>query len=498
MSVPVSAPAARWVSLVALFSTLLALWPATVTLAGYWFEIRDYQFGIPASLLCLAWAVQRSQALHDEPAVPSTPGIAAVVMCVAAVSTFIVANSEMLAELLLPPTVIASVWATAGRRAARLVAPPIAYLFLTIPWWDYLVPSLQAATVFVSEHALGLFGVAATVDGNFIHIPEGTFEIVEGCAGKKYFMVGVTLATLAADYWRFPWRVRAFYVGGAAVVALFTNWIRVITVIVAGHLSDMQNYLVAREHLTFGTALFGVMIFALAVAGRATSHGLPIAPAVAGPVGLVVTGTGKSTSRGAGVVTALLLLVLLLPTGAARINAGNAGEARLNAVPVVSGRWQGPLPTSHGWQPAFKGSADATSVSYRGESRQIEVYANVYANQSQGRELVHYGNRVEGGLPAELRGTVRGMNAMVVHSGPDRIAVLYSYRVGGLTIRRPAVAQVSYGLLRLIGRPAAGVIAVGVRCSGDCLDEFALLSRFWDELGSRLSGAIPDQFSPSR
>ena len=44
---------------------------------------------------------------------------------------------------------------------------------------------------------------------------------------------------------------------GAGIIGLLANWLRVVTVILAGYLSDMQNSnLVHSEHFTLGWSLF--------------------------------------------------------------------------------------------------------------------------------------------------------------------------------------------------------------------------------------------------
>ena len=115
-------------------------------------------------------------------------------------------------------------------------------------------------------------GVATQVDGHSVTIPEGTFSIVEGCSGKRYMVIGLAFATMAGVTHDVRGRGRIILLATATLAALVTNWLRVVVVIYVGHVSNMQNYLVAREHLSFGYALFIPLMAVIFLVARRLGH----------------------------------------------------------------------------------------------------------------------------------------------------------------------------------------------------------------------------------
>jgi exosortase/archaeosortase family protein len=99
--------------------------------------------------------------------------------------------------------------------------------------------------VHVVRAALRLTGVPSYFSGELVQIPAGVFEIQGGCSGLHYFIVGLAVAVLLGELRRDPWRTRLRWVLVGGALALASNWVRVYTIILAGHLTHMQSYLVS-------------------------------------------------------------------------------------------------------------------------------------------------------------------------------------------------------------------------------------------------------------
>lgn len=99
-------------------------------------------------------------------------------------------------------------------------------------------------------------------------IREGTFVVEDSCTGLGQHQTAITLALLYG-YWTQA-RVPAvlLYIAIAVLTAFLTNTIRIYTIIVAGHLTEMQHPLV-KDHIWLGWALFTLAVFLLmSVAGK--------------------------------------------------------------------------------------------------------------------------------------------------------------------------------------------------------------------------------------
>src|SRR5690606_30850662 len=94
-------------------------------------------------------------------------------------------------QVLLPVLIWLAVAGTLGWRAAFVTTFAVGYLYFAIPVWGVVNSLLQSLTTQVVGWLLHLTGVVATIEGNFIHLPVGTFEIAAGCSGIHFFIVAL-------------------------------------------------------------------------------------------------------------------------------------------------------------------------------------------------------------------------------------------------------------------------------------------------------------------
>lgn len=469
----------------------LGLWPTLAALAGIWIQMLDYHHGFLIVAVTLGWLFTRRELINAS-AIRSE-WLALIPLAIALFAWLIAfrANSELMQQLLVPVLLLLAVAAALGRRIARLTLAPLAYLYFAIPVWEHLLPLLQWMTTQVSESALQLLGVATQVDGHSVTIPEGKFDIVEGCSGKRYLVIGLAFATMAAVTFDVRGRQRVLLLAIATVAALVTNWLRVSTVIYVGHVSNMQHYLVAREHLSFGYALFIPLMILIILVARRLGHPVGARSALA-------AGEGETTGRPSASVWGATAILLLTPLLAASIKQTLAAPVALLPLPVMTGAWQGPLPASSRWHPQFVGAAGDRRAAYASVKGRIEVYYNVYGPQSPGHELVHFNNVL---VPTDWtlidRSALPGSGAMLIiaqDADGARWVVAQELRVGGLRAGSPALAQVFYGVQAMWRAVPSGAVVLAAACEPDCEQARANLLEFRRENGDRLGQLIPRRF----
>jgi hypothetical protein len=264
-----------------------------------------------------------------------------------------------------------------------------------------------------------------------------------------------------------------------AGLALLANWVRVYTVIEAGYLSDMRNYLVSVSHYWFGWGVFAVALVAffwlstwLTPAEASTPE--PAAPPQAMPAG---------ATPWPGFVMAVLVL-LVLP-GASLLARRAHPPTPLSNAPFLTLKapWSALTPVGGSfWLPQFEGADDneyLTAVSPAGAT--IEVFRTRFISQRQGAELV--------GESSSLLGRhLRGRGERMVDSAHGRFreteavdpagahSLIWSrYEVAGRPLVLPLAEQLWYGLNALVWNPTAGALAFRAECRGDCEDARRLL-----------------------
>jgi exosortase/archaeosortase family protein len=293
-------------------------------------------------------------------------------------------------------------------------------------------------------------------------------------------IVGLAVAALHGELRRDPWRTRLAQLALMAGLALLANWVRVYTVIEAGYLSEMRNYLVSVSHYWFGWGVFAVALVAffwlstwLTPAEKAAAP-LPVAvPAAAVP--------GPTPKRG---FVIAVMVILVLPGASVLARRGHPPAALSNApFLTLAAPWSALTPVGGSfWLPQFEGADDneyLTAVSPAGAT--IEVFRTRFISQRQGAELV--------GESSSLLGRhLRDRGERLVDSAHGRFreteaadptgahSLIWSrYEIGGRPLVRPLAEQLWYGVNALVWNPSADVLAFRAECRGDCEDARRLL-----------------------
>jgi len=482
---------APFVALAALLAAgTLGLWPTLVGLVRIWLQMLDYHHGFLVAAVTLGWLFWRRELINASAVRVEAKALALLAIAVLAWVVSYRANSELMQQLLIPVMLQLAVLAVFGRRIASLTLAPLAYLYFAIPVWEHLLPLLQWLTTQVTETVLRLMGVVTHVDGHSVTIPEGTFEIIEGCSGKRYVVIGLAFATMAGVTHDVRGRGRVILLASATLAALVTNWIRVVVVIYAGHVSNMQHYLVAREHLTFGYALFIPLMAVIILIARRLQRD-----------SIVAAGSAESHSsarRPSAAVLGVTAALLLMPLFVASIKQQLDAPVALLPLPVLTGEWQGPLPASSRWQPHYVGADGERRASYTSAEGRVEVYYNVYGPQSPEHELVHFGNTI---VPADWtvvsRSRLPGSAPMLTiarDGDAARWVIAQDLRVGGVRAASPALAQILYGIQALWRPVPSGTVVLAAACDPDCDQAQANLLEFRRAYSDRLAQLIPRRF----
>jgi exosortase len=444
------------------------LWPLWVDTGA-----TTYTHGvlIAAISLWLAWrARDRVGSLPLAPATWSVPllGLVSLLWLVAAHGGLLVVHAA-----LWPALAWLAVLATCGWQAAASFAFPLAFLWFAVPLWDYLVGILQAMTILVVGVLNQLTGVPSTVAGDLVILPQGTFRIAEGCSGVHFVIVALAVAALAGELRRSALPTRVLLLGLAGMLALVSNWLRVYLIILAGHLTDMQHYLVKVDHYYFGWGVFAITMLAF----HYLLSRMPF-PAAAGsgpPRASGAPGPPDAARR----LLAGFAAALLLPAASA------AAWAVLPAHQVMpfltdAADFAGPLSPGPLWRPEYAGPRQERRAAYLSSSgRVIETYANLYLDQRQGAEVIGFGNRLfdEPSFP-EQRSAVTSVDAGSGSMGVVEVGLrsrngepwlaMYRYYVGTAWYTSELAAQLATGLRSVLGPVPAGIQAAAARCGGDC------------------------------
>lgn len=139
---------------------------------------------------------------------------------------------------------------------------PSAFLIFIMPVWGMFTNVLQEISVNVVTFFMSLTGVPTYVEGNFVTIPAGVFEIADGCSGLRYMIVSLAISSLFSFLYINNTKKALSFFALAIFGALLTNWLRITALILIGEYTNMESSLM-EDHNTFGWYLFIPFMFIL-------------------------------------------------------------------------------------------------------------------------------------------------------------------------------------------------------------------------------------------
>ncbi|MEX0144191.1 exosortase A [Massilia sp. LMS1-1-1.1] len=360
----------------------------------------------------------------------------------------------------------ACVLAILGWPAVRLLAFPLAYLFLAVPFGEVFIEPLIDFTAAFTVTALQWSGVPVFRDGSNFSLPTGNWSVVEACSGLRYLIAALALGALFAHVNCHSTRRRVAVMAAALLVPILANGVRAYLIVMLGHLSDMR-LAVGVDHLIYGWLFFGLvalLLFWLAARWRELPppRGVPSAR----PVRL---STGAANPRAvvrAGV--ACLLLAALWPALAlaSQRDDGATLPAMVLTLPDPPA-WHRLHDAVPDWQVPYAGTPARFAATYARQDGDAPVGLQLhwYARQARDAELLThqalpYGPRwmplAQRVRHVKLASGEQAVRESVLAYGGERLLVWRVYRQGGIVTARPMLVKLLLAQAKLLARRQDG------------------------------------------
>jgi len=392
----------------------------------------------------------------------------------------------------LPAVLYAAIAAILGLRFAWAVAIPVGFLYFTVPVWDLANGVLQDISTAAVSWLLQFSNVTAHIDLYYITIPSGTFEIAEGCAGLSYLIVGLVLAVFYALTWLRRWRTRVLLAVVAAVASMAANWMRIYTLILIGHWTEMQHYLIQVSHDTYGWVVFLVAMMPVLILARWLENREPAAAeADAGSAAVSVHRASAPSFLLAGVVAAgLVASPALLGRGPEAPDEPHS----VAAIESVKDGWREVAPSGR-WSPGFVAPHLVVRQAFAGpEGTHVDVYIARYLSRQFDSKLIASRNELAPQWRAvdvdarrvAVADAQREVRETRLKRGADERLVWSWFVVGGWTAEGTIAAKLLEIPALFAGRRDGAVIAVSAACRDNCTDAEAALQASVRAYGERL------------
>ena len=386
--------------LLALGGTLLAIallyWPTIRSMAETWWTIKTYSHGMVVPLISLYLIARQWPALSRMSPEPTPWGPALIALGGGLWLLATLATVNLGQALAVVGLIILSVAAILGPRIAWRLAFPLGFLFFAVPMGEFLVPPLMDLTASFSVKALQLTGIPVHLEGRYITIPSGDWEVARACSGIRYLLASLTLGTLYAYLSYRSLRKRLTFIVLSGIAPLVANGLRAYGIIMIGHLSGM-SLAVGVDHIIYGWLFFGVVMGIMFYVGNFWRDAAPVphrpeaAGTDAGPSCTEQHAAHRLLRLGA-VNLAVLALPLLVTGAAARPSRVQLADISIPAAPAG---WQLSAAPAPDWHPLFAGADKSLTGSYVSEAGdKVYYYAAFYLGQHQGAELISPQNRL--------------------------------------------------------------------------------------------------------
>ena len=293
-----------------------------------------------------------------------------------------------LTQFALVGILVLAVPALLGWHLARAIAFPLGFLFLAVPFGEFIMPTMMERTADFTVLALRASGVVVYREGLHFNIPSGSWSVVEACSGVRYLIASVTVGLLFAYLNYRSLKRRVTFVLVSIAVPVVANWLRAYIIVMLGHLSG-NTIATGVDHLIYGWVFFGVVIMIMFAIGARWSEdtGLGLEPAAAGPADVLTGGDSRSGIQA--IITALFMGTIALPVLANHLLLRSESAAAVTlTLPADAGGWKKQSGPAAGWQPAFENPSAEAATGYARGDAEVGVYVAYYRNQNYGRKLV--------------------------------------------------------------------------------------------------------------
>ncbi len=213
-------------------AVILLYWPAINEFIYDWWHDDNYSHGFLIPLISgyLLW--QKRQALQNVEIRQNRLGLVLLVFGLALNILGSAAAEWYSVRFSMIPTLMGLVLYFGGSAMLRLVWFPIAFIVFAIPLpytlFRTLTFPLQLFSTKVTHHLITAVGVSALRQGNILHLPGYSLEVVEACSGLRSM---ITLSALAAvfAYMTPGGAVRKLFLFSAAIpIAITANIVRLL------------------------------------------------------------------------------------------------------------------------------------------------------------------------------------------------------------------------------------------------------------------------------
>jgi exosortase len=254
---------------------IILFFPVLKSLIQLWMNSDDHSYGLfifPISLYIM-W--QKKDHIAKIPVKPEKSGLLFVIMSLILYLLAKYADIQTLAPVSMVLFLFSTVIYILGYGFVKELIFPLCFLFFIVPIpsqiYSALTIPLQLFVTQASVFISGLFDIPLLREGNVIHLPHRTLQVVQACSGLRSLVSLLTLSAVFGYLTLSSNILRTILFLSGFPVAVFVNIFRVLLMILAFHYMDF-DLTEDKIHSIFGLVVFGLALLLIAIIKKVLSH----------------------------------------------------------------------------------------------------------------------------------------------------------------------------------------------------------------------------------
>jgi len=326
-----------------------------------------------------------------------------------------------------------------GRRVVLALLFPFFYMIFLIPFGDFLVTALQDFTTDFIVTILHLMNIPVYVEGVYISIPAGNFEVAEACAGLRFLVATVALGTLMANVAYKTAGRQIIVVILSFIVPVIANGFRATGIILIAHWWGLK-YATGVDHIIFGWIFFAfVLLIFISISMTFTNRGLHD-----GYINFAkkywLNNSRITPAKFIPFVIIAAVLTGIVPVYVSVIEQRYQAFEHYTLSPETRILGQD-ISKQANWKPYYGGASQTFQFRKQQAAGAVDTFIAYYKYQNNDSEMIRFGNGV---VPAKiweqvgsrkinpaLSGLDFPVNEVILQSGIQRRLVWYWYWVDG-------------------------------------------------------------------
>src|SRR6266404_4300418 len=240
-------------------------WPTATAILAQW-RTKTFSHGFLIFPICVYLVWQRRDRLRPLKPKPAFWALPVLILLAFGWLLGHVAAIGVVQQFCFVAMIVVMAWGVSGTTGTLAMLMPLTFALFAVPFGEAFVPKLQDFSAWSAVGMLDFFGIPVLLEGRFITVPSGKWEVAEACSGIRFVTASLAVGFLFAGLLYKTWTRRVAFFAASVVVPILANAVRVFGIILLAYLSG-NRIAVGVDHILYGWLFFTIVMGLLLLVG---------------------------------------------------------------------------------------------------------------------------------------------------------------------------------------------------------------------------------------